>query len=1029
MLELAASEREEPTSQPSKAEGPSEGYSLITVHWVLEAFDRDHKGVQIIQRDLFDSRQVVVLSALEVLGRMREPGSLQVVARLFEHKDEEIRRAAVAAAGEMPHPDAGRVLLDLYNVTQDERLRSTVLESLWKVAGDEGPVRSLVRECAGSALLPPALRAGAAALLLAAADRDKGPTAEGILSETEGEYVDRIYALAETNAAAAPAVVRHGLASYSRLSQRNRRLLVSMAAAHRPPDARDVLVRALKDADAEVRLAAYRGLAHDSDYGSYERIVRLLWEGGEDDPAIEAEAWSAIERIESGLREKSIKLTFGSRGGISASIRALFEELAATDNREASLQAPLSPGARSREFLEFYADEELKRTVVDHLKGTASATTREILASLRNSATRLEMCHIEGYRALMDIIGNPGRHVVGLLIRELAQARLGKRRVLHRLARCLRLSRLYSAPSGGEDAACYSRVYAWARAAGLHRLAEAALSALAAVDLKKATAIATQCLSPPAPVKMLAIASIRMLKDLEWKSMEPVVDTLLAATEDPHVLLNLMDALATLDLPLADATVRLLLDRLLQSGELEVASRVADVIASRADFTVFDSVREIFDRSEEWKQRLCLSVLSRMILRGIVRNKVGLAEFLYKVLKGSSEDLKARAACLLWRLEDEYSLEVIRDLIGRGSIDTQEQVLQGLVGSVGPVLVPALLSLLRTDVAKVQNSLRTTLLSTEAEDARQIILTRLLAETEAEPDAGVTDRAEIRLDLLRERSTFRFAREHVQPLAVFFTDIQGYSTKVEHLSSMELAVFIQEYEGVLLPVVGSHRGELIKKMGDGHLFVFESPLDATLAAVRLQKALTRFNSYREERLRINVRIGIHYGDVVRREGDVLGNDVNIAARLQGAARPGAALVSAVVQEKVKDYVHSKGIGYVNIKGISEPVNAYEPYEIAVDLPPHMDPLRSSAAVGTPAPGAAEAPEPQQQPAPQPAARTRGAISADLLSYLRESFVAMNNACKKAELGEIDVTQVRREIVERWRGLRERIAPPNGSDGG
>ncbi|KKW45264.1 MAG: hypothetical protein UY97_C0028G0002 [Parcubacteria group bacterium GW2011_GWB1_57_6] len=128
---------------------------------VLEALDREHKGLHLLQRDLFDSRPAVVLSALDVVARLREPASFQLIARLFTHKNEDIRRAAVEAAGELAHPDAARVLLDLYNLTQGERLRCAILESLWKVAQQDPQVLALVSEVAQSGLMPPAVRATA----------------------------------------------------------------------------------------------------------------------------------------------------------------------------------------------------------------------------------------------------------------------------------------------------------------------------------------------------------------------------------------------------------------------------------------------------------------------------------------------------------------------------------------------------------------------------------------------------------------------------------------------------------------------------------------------------------------------------------------------------------------------------------------------------------------------------------------------------------------------------------------------------
>ncbi len=990
---------------------PQGEQSRVTIHRLVEAFDRERKGMALVQADLFDSRPVVALSALAALARMRSPDGFALVCKLFAHEDEEVRRAAVETAAAIGHPDTLRILLDLYNVTQDEALRSTILESLWKAAPGDARVRDLLAGSARSTLLPPAVRASAAALLLV--DGAGGPP-EGLLSETEGEYVDQVFARAEADAALASRLVEHGIKAYKTLPPPNRGRLVSIAGIHAVPAAGSLLHEALRDPDAEVRLAAYRAIRQTDDPARLAPIARMLWEGVESDPAIEGEAWIAIERMESHSRGASPRLAFTIRGGALASIRALFEDLARS-GRPAEEAGPSSDSAKSREYLEYYGDEALKKALVDYLKGSRERSETEMLATLKASAVRLEACHVNGYKALVGIIRNPQRHVTGLVMRDLALARLEKRVFLYRLMRRLRLSRLYRPASPRDEAECYADIFEWSQAAGFYRLAEAALAAIAPVDRGLASEIAARCLAPPIRVKMLAIASIRLLRDLDWKLVAPAIIKLLGAVADAHVLLNLMDALASLDVALEDSFVELLLKGLRLSTDPEVAARIAEVIGARAGAATFEPLRLLFPECDEAKKGLCLSIFNRMVTRGSIGNRDALVEMLYKTLRGGASGLQARAACLLWRLGDEYSLKVIRDLLTKGGAEVQAQVLQGLKGSVGPTIVPVLFPLLGTGASSVQLGLRETLLSAESDAARDAIVGLLLpgGEEEAGQTGGQT---EVSLDHLSEKRSYQFDREHVQNLAVFFTDIQGYSTKAERLSGMELAEFIQDYEGVLLPVVTSHRGELIKKMGDGHLFVFESPLDAALAAVRLQKALTRFNSYREERKRIDVRIGIHYGEALRREGDVLGNDVNIAARLQAAARAGSALVSDVVQDKVRDYINSKAIGAIRIKGISEPVSAYEPFEIAVDLPKELDPLKAGPKMkAAAAPAAASA-------APAPPAPGARPASPELAAYLQETFSALYASCKKVELGEIDAAEIRKLLVERWKGVKSRVAP-------
>ena len=229
------------------------------------------------------------------------------------------------------------------------------------------------------------------------------------------------------------------------------------------------------------------------------------------------------------------------------------------------------------------------------------------------------------------------------------------------------------------------------------------------------------------------------------------------------------------------------------------------------------------------------------------------------------------------------------------------------------------------------------------------------------PDEGgelpLADMSAPAVELRTERSSFQFERENIQNLVMFFTDIKGYSKKAEVLTHMQLSTLIQDYEKILLAHVEAHRGELVKRMGDGHMITFQRPVDAVLAAIRLQKSLLRFNRYRDENSRVVIRIGIHSGKVVRKaQGDVLGNAVNIASRLESSARPGSILISDQVQESVKDAVHSREIGAITVKNISEPIRVFEPYEIALDLSPELDPLKKARPPqGEPAPAARSPP--------------------------------------------------------------------------
>ena len=228
---------------------------------------------------------------------------------------------------------------------------------------------------------------------------------------------------------------------------------------------------------------------------------------------------------------------------------------------------------------------------------------------------------------------------------------------------------------------------------------------------------------------------------------------------------------------------------------------------------------------------------------------------------------------------------------------------------------------------------------------------------------------------------------------------------------MELTTLIHEYEGILLPVMSSHHGELMKRMGDGHLFVFEKPLNAVLASIRLQKALKRYNSFREEKFRIIVRIGAHWGDIVRKGNDVLGNTVNIASRLESRAKEGSIYISHEVNEGIKQYIVSRSIGPVSVKGIDKPIMVFEPYEVSVDLPEEMDPSNrkpsSLALVSKAGSGSAGSTEEIK-------------INREVVDYLKQTFVSLNNIALSVEKGKVSATEIRKEIIRRWQGLQQAL---------
>ena len=134
--------------------------------------------------------------------------------------------------------------------------------------------------------------------------------------------------------------------------------------------------------------------------------------------------------------------------------------------------------------------------------------------------------------------------------------------------------------------------------------------------------------------------------------------------------------------------------------------------------------------------------------------------------------------------------------------------------------------------------------------------------------------------------------------AILAADVAGYSRLMGLDEEGTLAQLKHHRVSLIDPKVAEHRGRIVKTTGDGMLAEFASAVDATRCAVDIQLAMTSANLTIAAAKRVELRIGIHVGDIILDDGDIFGDGVNIAARLEGLAEPGGVCVSEDAQEQV-----------------------------------------------------------------------------------------------------------------------------------
>ncbi len=178
-----------------------------------------------------------------------------------------------------------------------------------------------------------------------------------------------------------------------------------------------------------------------------------------------------------------------------------------------------------------------------------------------------------------------------------------------------------------------------------------------------------------------------------------------------------------------------------------------------------------------------------------------------------------------------------------------------------------------------------------------------------------------------------------------FTDMVGFSALAQRNEARAIEL-LEEQRQVVRSVLPRHGGREVKTTGDGFLIEFPSALAAVQGAVEIQQAMYERNRNAAAENKINIRIGIHVGDVIARQGDIHGDGVNIAARLEPLAAPGGICISSAVWEQVRNKVSQPLalLGPAELKNIELPVVVHRvvmPWESATNVP-RLRARRSSA---------------------------------------------------------------------------------------
>ena len=157
-----------------------------------------------------------------------------------------------------------------------------------------------------------------------------------------------------------------------------------------------------------------------------------------------------------------------------------------------------------------------------------------------------------------------------------------------------------------------------------------------------------------------------------------------------------------------------------------------------------------------------------------------------------------------------------------------------------------------------------------------------------------------------------------------FTDMVGYTALGQRNESLSLAL-VEEQRKLIRPILARHNGREVKTIGDAFLVEFLSALDAVRCAYDIQRAVREFNISLPEERRVHLRVGVHLGDVVESGGDISGDAVNVASRIEPLAEDGGVCVTRQVYDHVQNKFELKmaSLGVKPLKNVSVPIEVYK----------------------------------------------------------------------------------------------------------
>ena len=926
------------TSKRSDSSNPDSKHETRVTALTLLKYFYDEQVFSILIKDFYNAHIDISLAAINASALLGNEAAISHLCTIIEKGKAAQKKAAINTLTKINAPSSVEQLAKYFSIFQETEIRRELLRAVTTIAPAHPKTRelttALLQDAAGGQeysdiILPSLLETGELDLVKNNMEKASPDVQRFVFAKLLDSPQESAAPFIENFRGGMHQFDPHTLGCYL------------CAYELKIADPRhNFVIDTLQSADSRastsflITLSGYQGSVDNP-----QRLYRLLLRIPHVDIDNESMTGDFLARIMEEVKRDSPLLlnefsfsTATNLDAVFAKLKNQFVTLKGIKEKEALLAVVFT------KLLEQYATAEILREVQAYFRSESSPAAG-IIGKLRDRMMAAPADDKNRFEACLRLLAIDDRVLRLNILQIISRANLTTPLLARRLNRLVRLVGTLDIRTSGKKVL---EILNFAREERVSYLEETCVVTLCQLLNRTAIEHAQVVFSEPGKYPISLRGYIRGARFVPVKFfINPLVKLLLNPRISARIRALIVDSLKRMNLTDIRGVLPLLIRAItLKEVEEERKADLAEIVVAHGDAVLFQPLVDLTANSDAVVRAMGVRMLKNLSKKDKGLPGDVLTNRLYLLLEDAVHEVRIEALMALLAMQDDFAIQILDDYISADDETAAVDILKNLGDEVSHELMGRVLKLLESGSRKVHEQLRRALppfcSGPLSEDIRNELLEALKAEkgpavAAAPGGTAVPGRAQGRGMLEKAKLDFKLRRQSAQVLTVFFIDIYDFTRKTLDAEAIDLMALVRGFETITLPAIERFKGTVIKTMGDGLLAVFKHPLNAALASLDIQQNIKEHNAFKMEAERIEVRIGLNTGRVIRQEGDVFGDTVNVASRMEKLAEPGDIYLTQDTYEEIKEYIRCTQLGQLEVKGVAGGIVAYSAREALIDV--------------------------------------------------------------------------------------------------